>query len=100
MIDRSVLVHYRTEEAKAFRREHGDRGGVQIRRQVSPPQSVAVEQFDNNSNKRQPIMLHFRIAAFRGRDPDNPSDRKHPSNGRFCQRMEINGGVQPTPSHQ
>ena len=47
-------------------------------------------------------MLHFRIAAFRGRDPDNPSDRKHPSNGRFCQkhpsngrfcqRMEINGG--------
>ena len=37
-------------------------------------------------------MLHFRIAAFRGRDPDNPSDRKHPSNGRFCQRMEINRG--------
>ena len=36
-------------------------------------------------------MLHFRIAAFRGRDPDNQSDRKHPSNGRFCQRMEING---------
>lgn len=31
MIDRSVLVHYRTEEAKAYRREHGDRG-VQIRR--------------------------------------------------------------------
>lgn len=27
MIDRSVLVHYRTEEAKVFRREHGDRGG-------------------------------------------------------------------------
>ena len=41
-------------------------------------------------------MLHFRIAAFRGRDPDNPSDRKHPSNGRFCQRMEINGAHQPT----
>ena len=36
-------------------------------------------------------MIDFRIAAFRGRDPDNPSDRKHPSNGRFCQRMEING---------
>ena len=27
MIERSVLVHNRTEEAKAFRREHGDRGG-------------------------------------------------------------------------
>lgn len=27
MIDRSVLVHYRTEEAKAFRRIHGDTGG-------------------------------------------------------------------------
>jgi hypothetical protein len=26
MIDRSVLVRYRPEEAKAFRREHGDRG--------------------------------------------------------------------------
>lgn len=37
-------------------------------------------------------MLHFRIAAFRSRDPDNPSDRKHPSNGRFCLRMEINVG--------
>lgn len=37
-------------------------------------------------------MLHFHIAAFRGRDPDNPSDRKHPSCGRFRQRMEINGG--------
>ena len=37
-------------------------------------------------------MIDFRIAAFRGRDPDNPSDRKHPSNGRFCQRMEINEG--------
>lgn len=36
-------------------------------------------------------MLRFRIAAFRGRDPDNPSDRKHPSCGRFRQRMEING---------
>jgi hypothetical protein len=37
-------------------------------------------------------MIDFRIAAFRGRALDNPSDRKHPSNGRFCQRMEINGG--------
>ena len=37
-------------------------------------------------------MIDFRIAAFRGRDPDNPSDHKHPSNGRFCQRMEINVG--------
>lgn len=42
-------------------------------------------------------MLRFRIAAFRGRDPDNPSDRKHPSNGRFCQRMEINGGYNQHP---
>ena len=25
-----------------------------------------------------------------GRDPDNPSDRKHPSCGRFRQRMELN----------
>ena len=28
MIDRSVLVHFRTEEAKTYRREHGDRGGA------------------------------------------------------------------------
>ena len=74
MIDRSVLVHYRTEEAKSFRREHGDRGGANTATSIT--------------------------AQVRGRDPDNPSDRKHPSNGRFCQRMEINGGVQPTPSHQ
>lgn len=32
MIDCSILVHYRTEEAKAYRRKHGDRGGMQIRR--------------------------------------------------------------------
>lgn len=37
-------------------------------------------------------MRNIQIAAFRGRDPDNPSDRKHPSCGRFRQRMEINGG--------
>lgn len=35
-------------------------------------------------------MRNIQIAAFRGRDPDNPSDRKHPSCGRFRQRMEIN----------
>ena len=37
-------------------------------------------------------MRNIQIAAFRGRDPDNPSDRKHPSCGRFRQRMEINSG--------
>ena len=52
MIDRAVLVHYRTEEAKAYRREHGDRGGVQIRRKVSPPQPMAVEQHHQHSNQR------------------------------------------------
>ena len=26
MTDASILTHYRTEEAKAFRRIHGDRG--------------------------------------------------------------------------
>ena len=41
-------------------------------------------------------MLDIRIAAARGRDPDNPSDRKHPSNGRFCQRLEIGGGITNT----
>lgn len=89
MIDRSVLVHYRTEGAKAYRREHGDRG-VQIPRQTASSQSVAVEQHHQHSNKRQPPMRNIQIAAFRGRDPDNPSDRKHPSCGRFRQRMEIN----------
>ena len=37
-------------------------------------------------------MRNIQIAAFRCRDPDNPSDRKHPSCGRFRQRMEKNGG--------
>ena len=37
MIDRSVLVHYRTEEAKAFRREHGDRGGVNTAISITAP---------------------------------------------------------------
>lgn len=30
MIDCSILVHYRTEEAKAYRRKHGDRGGCKF----------------------------------------------------------------------
>lgn len=37
-------------------------------------------------------MRNIQIAAFRGRDPDKPSDRKHPSCGRFRQCMEINRG--------
>lgn len=37
-------------------------------------------------------MRNIQITAFRGRDPDNLSDRKHPSCGRFRQRMEKNGG--------
>ena len=38
MIDRSVLVHYRTEEAKAFRREHGDRwGGANTEISITAP---------------------------------------------------------------
>ena len=37
MIDRSVLVHYRTEEAKAFRREHGDRGGANTETSITAP---------------------------------------------------------------
>lgn len=94
MIDCSILVHYRPEEAKAYRREHGDRGGwrVQIHRQAASPQSVAVEQHHQHSNQRQPPMRNIQIAAFRGRAPYNPSHRKHPSCGRFRQRMEINGG--------
>lgn len=42
-------------------------------------------------------MTEVYIAASRGRDPLNPSDRKHPSNGTFRQRLEINwGGVSNT----
>lgn len=36
-------------------------------------------------------MRNFQIVAFRGRDPNNPSARRYPSNGRFSQRMEIIG---------
>ena len=36
-------------------------------------------------------MRNFQIVAFRGRNPNNPSDRRYPSNGRFRQRMEIIG---------
>ena len=36
------------------------------------------------------------ISAQRGRDPDNPTDRKHPSNGRFRQRLEIGGDISNT----
>ena len=36
-------------------------------------------------------MRNFQIVSFRGRNPNNPSDRRYPSNGRFRQRMEIIG---------
>lgn len=32
----------------------------------------------------------YHIAAMRGRNPDNPSDRKTKSNGKFKQRIEVN----------
>lgn len=32
--------------------------------------------------------------AMRGRNPDNPSDRKTHSNGRFVQRAELGGHFQ------
>lgn len=35
-------------------------------------------------------MHRIHIAAFHGRDPDNPNDRKHSVQGRSEQRMEIN----------
>ena len=37
MIDRAILVHYRTEEAKAYRREHGDRGGCKYQDKLHRP---------------------------------------------------------------
>lgn len=37
-------------------------------------------------------MRDIYIAASRGRNPDNPSDRKTPSNGTFRQRIELNMG--------
>lgn len=51
-----------------------------------------MEQHHQHRNKRQPAMRNIYIVVFRGRDPANSSDRKHPSGGRFRQRMEINGG--------
>lgn len=36
-------------------------------------------------------MRNFQIVAFRGRNPNNPSDRRYPSNGRFRQRIKIIG---------
>ena len=40
----------------------------------------------------QMFLLFMQDAKGKVCDIDNPSDRKHPSNGRFCQRMEINVG--------
>ena len=37
-------------------------------------------------------MRRVYIAASRGRDPQNPTDRKHLVRGRSEQRFEINGG--------
>lgn len=34
MISRAVLVHYRTEEAKQFRRLHGDSGGCKFQNKL------------------------------------------------------------------
>lgn len=45
-------------------------------------------------------MRRVYIAASRGRDPQNPTDRKHSVRGRSEQRFEINGGVRAMPSRQ
>lgn len=85
------MVHQRTEQAKAFRREHGDGGGA-VQRLFALAFTQPLEQHHKHSNERQPFMRRVFIAASRGRDPNNPSDRKHPSNGTFRQRLEINWG--------
>lgn len=41
-------------------------------------------------------MKRCKICAMRGRNPDNPSDRKTHSSGRFVQRLEIGGGISNT----
>jgi hypothetical protein len=44
--------------------------------------------------------MNYMIAASRGRNPADPSDRKSPSNGTFQQRLEINrGGYANTLTH-
>lgn len=45
------------------------------------------------------FMKSFTIVAMRGRNPDNPSERKR-SNGKYKQRLEPNKGGDQTPSPQ
>ena len=45
---------------------------------------------------KKPGLKDARIMAMRGRNPDNPSDRKTHSNGRFKQRAEIGGYISNT----
>lgn len=40
--------------------------------------------------------MTVRIMAMRGRNPDNPSDRKTHSNGTFVQRMELGEDISNT----
>lgn len=40
--------------------------------------------------------MKIKSCAMRGRNPDNPSDRKTRSNGRFVQMLEIGGGISNT----
>ncbi len=49
---KAIIVHYRTEEAKAYRRQHGDRGGVPVRRQIPPYEHPSLEQHNKHSNER------------------------------------------------
>ena len=37
-----------------------------------------------------------KTCAMRGRNPNNPSDRKSHSNGTFVQMLEIGGGISNT----
>lgn len=51
-----------------------------------------MEQNDKYSNQRQLVMRRIYIAASRGRDPLNPTDRKYSVRVRSEQRFEINMG--------
>lgn len=64
MIDRSVLVHYRTEEAKAYRRKHGDRGGCKYQDKLHRPSPCP---WSNTIRKVYASNIRFEILLLYGR---------------------------------
>lgn len=90
ILEPQVMTPKRTDFGKAIRKQY-EQGNVQMSRhdmtKLEPRQDGVANTL--TSVQKDNLVAEPQIAAMRGRNPDNPSERGR-SNGRYKQRLEMN----------